>query len=190
MSVLNDTMLKTQVENGMVRDFIDSKVQIQQCGIELTLAKIEGFDSRGGLAFDNKHRSLPKYYDVEFGGIGGFANLAQGAYLITFNETVSIPINMCAIARPRSSLLRMGVTVETAVWDPGYEGKSQACLMVNNPKGFSVAKDARMIQLVFLTLDDAATHGYSGIYQHEGLKSGEYEEFRTPGSIPDYDGLV
>jgi dUTP pyrophosphatase len=189
MSVLNDIALKERVKNGLVTGLIDSSVQIQQCGVELTLNKIEGFESKGAIAFDNKDRAIPKYYEVEFGGIGGFANLGQGVYIVTFNETVEVPLNMCAIARPRSSLIRMGVTVETAVWDPGYKGKSQACLMVNNPKGFTVKKDARLIQLIFLALNDAAAVGYSGIYQHEGLKEEDYS-FTTPGSVPDYEGLV
>jgi len=83
-----------------------------------------------------------------------------------FNETVSIPKDMCAIARPRSSLLRMGATVHTAVWDAGYRGRSEALLVVYNESGFFIRKDTRAIQLIFMRLD-SEQEGYSGQYMNE-----------------------
>lgn len=167
MSVLNDKALKQAVDHGLIRDMIHARTQIQQCGVELTLAKVERFNSSGAIAFDNKERALPKMEELEFLGIGGYLRVMPGAYLITFNETVKIPIDMMAIARPRSSLLRMGVTVETAVFDPGYEGVPKAMLVVTNSGGFSVKKDARLVQLIFMPLTGAAESGYNGAYQHE-----------------------
>ena len=72
---------------------------------------------------------------------------------------------MCAIARPRSSLLRMGVTVETAVWDAGYRGRSEALLIVYNSAGFYIKKDARVVQLIFMRMENAVQQGYSGRYR-------------------------
>jgi len=72
-----------------------------------------------------------------------------------------------ALGRPRSSLARSGVTIHTAVWDAGYSGRSTSMLQVINPNGFRVAKDARVLQLVFFSMSHASEQGYSGIYQHE-----------------------
>jgi dUTP pyrophosphatase len=74
-----------------------------------------------------------------------------------------------ALARPRSSLLRCGVNIGTAVWDAGYSGRSQSLMLVYNPSGFRVQKDARVAQLVFMTLT-AETDSYAGKYQNENLK--------------------
>jgi len=73
------------------------------------------------------------------------------------------------IARPRSSLIRMGATVETSVWDPGYTGRSQSMLVVHNPNGIKIYQNARLVQIVFMTLTIKSESLYSGIYQTENL---------------------
>jgi len=151
----------------LVEGQIDPKTQMQMCGIELTLSCIERFTSAGALAFDNKERRISETKNVEFDE-SGWASLEQGSYLITFNEIVSVPRDMAALARPRSSLLRSGATVETALWDPGYRGRSQSLLVVHNPHGISIRKNARLLQLVFLKLNEKAD-AYSGVYQCENI---------------------
>jgi dUTP pyrophosphatase len=88
--------------------------------------------------------------------------------MITYNEIVHLPKDIMALGRPRSSLLRCGVTVGTAVWDAGYEGRSQSLLVVYNKLGFRVQQNARVTQLVFLTLT-GESEGYNGIYQGENI---------------------
>ena len=88
--------------------------------------------------------------------------------MITYNEIVHIPTTLMALARPRSSLLRCGVSIGTAVWDAGYSGRSQSLMIVYNAAGFRVQKDARVAQLVFMTLS-AETEGYAGKYQNENI---------------------
>ena len=79
-------------------------------------------------------------------------------------------MNLAAIAKPRSSLIRCGATLETAVWDAGYRGRSESMLVVYNYAGFRVKRNARIIQLLFYTLEKEVEKGYSGIYQNENTK--------------------
>jgi len=65
-------------------------------------------------------------------------------------------------------LLRCGVTVNTAVWDAGYSGRSQSLMVVYNPQGFRIQRNARIVQLVFLRLTHE-TEGYRGVYQRENI---------------------
>jgi dUTP pyrophosphatase len=170
MSVLSDKTLKKLIKDKkLVTKMLDAKKQVQQCGVELTLAKIEGFETSGSIDFDNKYRSIPRTYEIEFGGIGNSLKVMPGGYLVTFSEVLKIPKDVVGIARPRSSLLRMGVTVETAVFDPGFEGSIQSLLIVSNPKGFVMFPGARLIQVMFMTLDSAVEQGYNGIYQGKTL---------------------
>ncbi len=78
-------------------------------------------------------------------------------------------MNLAAIAKPRSSLIRCGgATLETAVWDAGYRGgRSESMLVVYNPAGFKLKKNARIMQLLFYTLNTEVEEGYSGVYQNE-----------------------
>ena len=75
-----------------------------------------------------------------------------------------------ALGKPRSSLLRSGVAVHNAVWDAGYRGRSQALLVVYHPRGFTLSRDARVLQLVFFALAHPVDQGYRGRYQGEGLR--------------------
>ena len=99
----------------------------------------------------------------------GYVHLAPGPYLLTLNEVVHIPRGLTALAWPRSSLLRCGVLIHNAVWDAGYEGRSQCLMTVVNPHGFRAARDAKILQLVFFTLAQPVTTGYQGAYQRENL---------------------
>ena len=99
----------------------------------------------------------------------GRVYLAAGAYMVTFNEIVNLPRHVMAMARPRSSLLRCGVAVHTAVWDAGYKGRSQALLVVYNADGYRLSSDARVAQIVFMYLVAPATEGYSGRFLGENI---------------------
>jgi dUTP pyrophosphatase len=152
----------------LVESMIDPQVQQQMCGVELTLQRLERYASKGSLAFDNKERQNAQTEEVAFDE-SGWADLEPGAYLVTFNEIVSIPKDSAAFARPRSSLLRSGASLQTALWDPGYRGRSQSLLVVHNPHGLRLKKNARLMQLVFLRLEGQAEKGYSGVYQGENI---------------------
>ncbi len=153
---------------NLVENQLDSAIQMQMCGIELTLQKIQHFISSGKVAFDNKERKISDTISIYFDETD-WVYLEQGAYLVTFNEIVNVPRDMAAIARPRSTLLRIGVTIETALWDPGYRGRSQSLLVVHNSHGVKIKKNARLIQLIFMKLNSESEKDYSGIYQGENI---------------------
>jgi dUTP pyrophosphatase len=123
--------------------------------------------SAGTIAVSNSQRVLSDLSPLAFDD-KDCLDLAAGVYMITYNEIVHLPKNIMALGRPRSSLLRCGVNVGTAVWDAGYEGRSQSLLMVHNPRGFRVQKNARIAQLVFFELT-GESEGYHGVYQRENI---------------------
>mgnify|MGYP005835102477 CR=1 FL=1 len=151
--------------DSLLSGAIDERSQIQVNGLELTVSSAEAFESAGRIGFDNSERVLPQYTPVEWDG-EGWAFLPRGNYKIIFNEIVSIPRDACAIGLPRSSLLRSGVSVHTAVWDAGYRGRSEALLVVYNEKGFYLKKNARVLQLLFMRLE-SEQEGYDGRYMNE-----------------------
>ncbi|UCE28408.1 MAG: deoxyuridine 5'-triphosphate nucleotidohydrolase [Candidatus Coatesbacteria bacterium] len=141
--------------------------QVQPNGVELTLASVSAFiGPPGRLGFDNADRRLPEYEEIPFDA-GGWVRLEPGAYVVTYAETVRIHDDLFAIARPRSSLLRMGAAVYTALWDTGYYGQSRSLLSVMNPAGIELEKGARLIQLVFFKLGSRLEKGYEGKYRGE-----------------------
>ena len=143
--------------------------QLQPNGFELTLCQVARLTSAGYMGNGLDQRGLSDTQLLEFDG-PGWMHLAAGSYLITFNEVVHLPLDLMALGRPRSSLLRSGVSIHTAVWDAGYQGRSQALLSVYNPEGYQVQKDARLLQLVFFRLEQPLNQGYQGRFLEENIK--------------------
>jgi dUTP pyrophosphatase len=150
-----------------VRETISFPDQIQGVGMELTVKSILAFCDRGTIGFDNKDRILPRTQELYWDKYDHDRLLFPGVYLANLNELVSIPKDKIGFAIPRSSLLRMGVTLGTAVWDPGYVGHGQVLLEVHNSFGLTIKKNARILQLVFADLESEAVQLYDGIYQEK-----------------------
>ena len=156
-----------QQKPPLIEDWVDLEQQVQPNGIDLTLREVGLLQSPGKIAVMDSQRQVSDLAPLVFDGLG-FIDLMPGAYIITYNEIVHLPKNIMALATPRSSLLRCGVTVNTAVWDAGYSGRSQSLLIVYNPHGFRLQRNARIVQLVFLRLTQK-TEGYRGAYQKENI---------------------
>jgi dUTP pyrophosphatase len=154
----------------LIEGAVDIATQVQPNGVDLTLRDISQYQGPGLIDFSNARRTLPQLLPVPFDAKGE-AYLKPGAYLVTFNEIVSLPLDLAALGRTRSSLLRCGAALHTAVWDAGYSGRSQSLMMVYNEAGLALTRDARIMQLVFYTLDTTVAEGYQGTYQGENVVS-------------------
>ena len=169
MSVLSkqDIQRLLNQDPPLVEGWIDLEVQLQANGFDLTLRDVAMLESAGKISVANSQRVVSELAPLVFDGLDSI-ELIPGTYIITYNEIVHLPSNIMALGRPRSSLLRCGVSVGTAVWDAGYSGRSQSLLVVYNPLGFSLQRNARIIQLVFFELT-SETEGYQGTYQGENI---------------------
>ena len=151
----------------LLEGYLDLDLQLQPNGVDLTVCEVRQLTSAGEVAAGPDPASISDSRGLRFDD-DGVIHLPRGAFLVQLNEVVRLPRNVMALARPRSSLLRSGASVHTAVWDAGYAGRSQILLAVHNPLGYRVARNARVVQMVFLALSQS-TDGYSGRFQGENL---------------------
>ncbi len=166
--MLNDKILRKLItEYNLVTEYLDLDKQLQPSGFDLSLESVEAYLGGGAVDFSNKERVIAETRTIEPNS-DGWINLEKGVYKVVYNEVVKMPMNVAAIARTRSTLLRNGAEVGTAVWDPGYEGRSSSMLTVHNPHGLRLKKDARVAQLIFFETGDVEK-GYSGVYQKERM---------------------
>lgn len=155
-----------QGQPPLVEELLSLDDQIQPCGVDVTLRSVERPVSAGWMGQESADRKLPDCETMDFDN-GGWLFLEAGSYVITFNEVVNMPLDLVALAFPRSSLVRSGVSLPTSVWDAGYRGRSQALLTVHNPAGYYVQRNARLMQMVFFQLSQPVERGYEGRYQGE-----------------------
>jgi dUTP pyrophosphatase len=157
-----------QRQPPLIEGYNNLDEQLQPNGFDLTLREVAMIQTGGRIGVSNSQRMTsslaPLVFDTQ-----DYLELLAGAYVVTFNEIVHMPKNVMALGEPRSSLLRCGVTVHTAVWDAGYSGRSQSLMVVYNPQSFRIQRNARIAQLVFFELADE-TEGYNGVYQGENIR--------------------
>ena len=163
-----DILKMLKASPPLLDNLVDIQQQVQPNGIDLTLKEIALLSSSGSLGLSNESRALSSTSPLVFDGLGRI-DLLPGCYLVTYNEVVNIPRNIIALATPRSSLLRCGVSIHSAVWDAGYSGRSQSLMVVYNPRGFRIYRNARIIQMVFFLLSREVAQGYQGIFQGENV---------------------
>ncbi|NYZ76684.1 deoxyuridine 5'-triphosphate nucleotidohydrolase [Candidatus Micrarchaeota archaeon] len=142
-----------------------SDSQYQPAGIDVTLKEARAFSSAGKIDFDNSSRKISDTVLLEYAN--DEVHLKPGSYKVVFNEYVKIPADVAAMCLPRSSLLRCGANLDCALWDPGYEGRSEALLVVYNEHGIILKRNAKIGQLVFIKLSEKASSLYEGKYKGE-----------------------
>lgn len=166
-------MLDSKAINKLIEDrqlitgYVDLEKQLQPAGFDLSLREVHSYLGGGSVDFSNEERRIAETEPLRPDADGWFL-LGPGSYIVVYNEVVRMPLDLAAIARSRSTMLRNAAVVETAVWDPGYEGRSSSLLVVHNPKGIRLKRDARIAQLVFFRTGEVE-EGYSGVYQNERI---------------------
>jgi len=164
MSVLTG---KEIIKMGIVKELKNIVEQVQPAGVDLTLEDVEKFVTK--LTLDANNVELSKVEKIN-PSEDGFYELAPGAYKINYSEIVSIPEDCVGLVFPRSSLLRSGVTIYTAVWDPGYTGRGSGLLQVLNPYGARIKKGSRVVQLIVIKTSGKPEFTYSGRYNKERIR--------------------
>ncbi|EFQ98629.1 deoxyuridine 5'-triphosphate nucleotidohydrolase [Nannizzia gypsea CBS 118893] len=163
------------VSRKIIQGLISPSLQIQPCGVDLTLKRVLTWTSAGSVDLNNSHRQTASTKEIPFTTIncsshsGGehhdeALELPPGSYLVEFNETVSVPLDVMGQLFVRSSLFRSGAVLNAGVMDAGYTGAVGAMLQVVNPAGLRVYKGARLGQFVFHQMSEPV-EGYDGVYQ-------------------------
>jgi len=142
---------------------VDSGEQKQPAGFDVTVNNIHSFpQSRFTLGIEKGENSVLSQVPVLD---GKYFDLEPGAYFVELNEITTIPPDAIGILLPRSTLLRNGLDVRTALFDPGYSGQPKVMLVCHRPA--RIQKFSRIGQLIILKSDREFASKYSGQYQGE-----------------------
>lgn len=106
-----------------------------------------------------------RYRIVEFTEAQPYILMPGEFVLGATREKVQIPTNMCAFVNGRSSIGRIGLTVQNAGFvDPGFEGTITLELVNESRHPIGLIPGYRVAQLVLLEVKDNETP-YTGKYQ-------------------------
>ncbi|MDZ5811373.1 deoxyuridine 5'-triphosphate nucleotidohydrolase [Halorubrum sp. AD140] len=135
--------------------------QRQPNGVDLTVGAVFEQTTPGRIGRDGKRVGEREELELEDGAY----RLDPGTYVVRYGEPVRIPEGRVGFVLPRSTLLRNSCTLDTAVWDAGYEGVGEGRLDVGH--AIEIEPDARIAQLVLAEADHDGA--YEGSYQGENL---------------------
>ncbi len=149
--------------DNIIKEYIEAKTQTQIAGFDLTTKEVMELEDGGIIDFDNSERFIPNHKTIN--PEDNKWTLEPGGYLVRYNEIVEVPLDAIGLVLPRSSLMRIGATLCSAVWDPGYKGRGVGLLIVN--ARITLYKDSRIAQIIFINTKEKLNKGYSGTYQNE-----------------------
>jgi dUTP pyrophosphatase len=160
---------RTLLTRAIIRNVQNPALQAQPCGVDLTLKRVLTWTSPGTIDLGNHRRQTASTNEIPFPASSTtteerLLDLPQGSYLVEFNETVSVPLDVMGQIFVRSSLFRSGVLLTAGVMDSGYVGAVGALMQVLNPAGLRVYPSARLAQFVFHQMSEEV-EGYAGVYQ-------------------------
>ena len=143
--------------------------QVQPNGVDLTLDAVfdqvtPGRVARDGRRIGERRERRPDGAGSDRAGPDRYA-LDPGGYVVRYGERVRVPEEHVGFLYPRSTLLRNGSMLNTAVWDAGYEGRGEGLLQVHHR--IEIEPGARVAQFVLATAANEGT--YDGRYQGENV---------------------
>ena len=156
-----------------------------QVGVDLSLRGVKRITSAGLILKDKS--IVSSYEDVDERCIyredwcnasdiaHGFV-LEKGTYIVLLNEGCDFGPNDTGLIILRSSLNRCGVSIQSAVWDPGYNSINKDTILpmsvrltVDTDEGIRIEKNARIAQLLVFQNEDTSL--YDGQFQGGNLQS-------------------
>lgn len=129
--------------------------------IDIRLGEVfEYTSSTFTLDGDNKqHRERKKIEPDE----NGFYTFTEGYYPITLDGWIEVGEHEVGLCIPRSTLIRNGVTIYTALYDSGYHGRMITAMYVSPGTVFRCRSNERVCQYIITDAETASL--YSGSYQ-------------------------
>lgn len=146
--------------------------QYQPAGIDLKLGDVKIFNGNEEVyAIVDGTKQLPNQQSIEESAVKigstklevGFMIEPHVPYIAVVKNKIKIPLDIIQLYFPRSSLLRAGVDVRTAVGDPGFDGHLSFLLINHSDTPFFIKKNERFVQMVCMKVD-GVVDGYNGDY--------------------------
>ena len=146
MAVLGYERIKELIKTKKLLENVDEK-NVQPAGVDLRVKCIYRLNSGGFIGI--KNRRSPDVEVVADNEGEKFTLKPNEFVLVETMEKVNMPNDLLAIILPRSSLFRCGVSLHTAVVDPGFIGTLTFGMKNLSEHPFEIEIGARIGQIVF-----------------------------------------
>ena len=157
MFIARDEIIRRIKEEKLIENV--SMDAIQPSGVDLSIDRLYIMKSHSALYKDKKE--MPEIEEVVS---DSYVIKPKEYYLFRTKEWVNMPKDLVAFIFPRSTIFRCGVSLRTAVVDPGYKGYLTVGIKNEGNHVFKLERHARVAQIVFAKVFGNASL-YNGSYQ-------------------------
>jgi deoxycytidine triphosphate deaminase len=161
MVVIGNEKILELIEKEKLIENVDNN-NVQPSGVDLRVKTVYRLKNGGYLGV--KNRQTPNV-DVVSDKVGEKITIKPNEFvLVETMEKVNMPKNLLALILPRSSLFRCGVSLHTAVVDPGFVGTLTFGMKNLSEHPFEIEIGSKIGQIVFEEVK-GNTKLYDGKYQ-------------------------
>lgn len=154
--ILNGNDIKQLVEEkNLINPFIESNVNSGSYDISISSTILKIKKSFKVIDLDNKEQISKMYEEVNIEN--GYCLKPGETILCALNETISLPENVVAHIRPRTSLSRLGLYINFQHMQAGYSGILNIVLHNVSCNSYKITPNLRIGQVVFEELTDGLT---------------------------------
>lgn len=162
--VLSDNDIARELGYGELHvSPINPNEQIQPSSLDIRIGDEIGRYNSSNLIIDSQHTDVERHLLTTplFEG-ETFMVEPDDFVLCNTEEYISLPDDLCAVVKGRSSFGRLGLEIHSTagLCDPGFEGKIVLELSSNADHDIRLHRGDRIAQLVFMRLDSPAEVPY------------------------------
>ena len=174
---VEDHVTKDMVKKPLVEYIGEDQIEmIEGTTVDLRLGAI--YRPVGGARLMRDSRVTPeieKVLDIEDSPDGIF-KISNGEYLLFQTiEQVNMPEDMFAYIRPRTTLIRSGIPLETAFISPNYQGRLTVGMKHQGAGEVEIQMGFRILCIAFFPIDGKAVP-YRGVWQGDRVSTDGREE--------------
>lgn len=178
----NDIKKLIQEEN-IIENCNQEYIGSASCDISMSSQILKMKKTFKPIDLSNPEKIEPLYETIDVKD--GYKFKSNECIFAILNEKITLPQNMVAHIRPRTSLSRLGIIINLQHINAGYEGILNIAMYNLSPNTYILKEGMRIGQVVFEELTDGMTENllYSNektpVYQNEDGKSGSkiYADF-------------
>ena len=174
---VEDHVTKNMVKKPLVEFIGEDQIEmIEGTTVDLRLGAI--YRPVGGARLMRDSRVTPeidKVLDIEDSPDGIFT-ISNCEYLLFQTiEQVNMPEDMFAYIRPRTTLIRSGIPLETAFISPNYQGRLTVGMKHQGAGDVEIQMGFRILCIAFFPIDGKAVP-YRGVWQGDRVSTDGREE--------------
>ncbi len=137
---------------------------VQPNGIDISIKRLFKLNGEARFTQEAKNRKFPGLTEIKTEN--DYWQLDPGSYLVEVAEEIIIPQDAIGFVAPRSTLIRMGATVFSGIWDKGFQGvgDNHGRILLQTSLPFSLHFSVAIAQMIFISAVNDETV-YQGNYQ-------------------------